>query len=43
MAKIAAALLVIASFLLVAPVLESGTTKGAFFVAVGNAEDAGGE
>jgi hypothetical protein len=43
MTKIAAVLLVLASFLLVAPVLESGTTKGQLFMAVGNAEDGGGE
>ena len=43
MAKIAAILVVLASFLLVAPVLESGTTTSvSIFQAVGNAEDGGG-
>jgi hypothetical protein len=43
MAKIAAMLLVLASFLLVAPVIESGTNSSlALFQAVGNAEDSGG-
>jgi hypothetical protein len=43
MAKIAAMLLVLASFLLVAPVIESGTNSSiGLFQAVGNAEDSGG-
>jgi hypothetical protein len=43
MAKVLAVLVVLASFLLVAPVIESGTT-GSFqvFQAIGNAEDGGG-
>ena len=44
MAKIAAVLLVVASFLLVAPVIESGTmSSGTLFQAIGNAEGGGGE
>ena len=43
MSKIAAVLVVIASFLLVAPVLESGTPKSLhMFQAVGDACDGGG-
>jgi hypothetical protein len=45
MAKIAAVLLVLASFLLVAPVIESGTSPSVnVFHAIGNAEggDGGG-
>jgi hypothetical protein len=45
MAKLAAVLLVLASFLLVAPVIESGTqTQVKVFHAIGNAEggDGGG-
>ena len=43
MTKVWAALLIIASFLLVAPVIESGTTGSTqFFQAVGTA-DGGGE
>jgi hypothetical protein len=44
MAKIAAVVLVVVSFLLVAPVIESGTSSPLpVFYAVGNAEDGGGE
>jgi len=42
MAKVLAVLAVIGSFLLVAPVIESGTPGGSLFQAVGNAEDGGG-
>ena len=43
MAKLMAVLLVLASFLLVAPVLESGTSSPVqVFQAVGNADDGGG-
>jgi hypothetical protein len=43
MAKLMAALVVLASFLLIAPVLESGTSSPmSVFQAVGNAEDGGG-
>jgi hypothetical protein len=43
MAKLMAVLVVLASFLLVAPVLESGTSSPvSMFQAVGNAEDGGG-
>jgi len=43
MVKVVAVLVVLASFLLVAPVLESGSTRtGQIFQAVGNAEDGGG-
>ena len=42
MAKVWAALLVIASFLMLAPVIESGTSESTqFFQAVGNAEGGG--
>ncbi len=42
MTKVWAALLIIASFLLVAPVIESGTTGSTqFFQAVGTAEGGG--
>jgi len=42
MAKIWAALLVIASFLMLAPVMESGTSESTqFFQAIGNAEGGG--
>ena len=44
MAKVWAILAVIASFLLVAPVIESGTSGSTqMFVAIGNAEGGGGE
>lgn len=44
MAKIAAILVVLFSFLLVAPVIESGTsTPVPVFQAIGNAEAGGGE
>jgi hypothetical protein len=43
MVKLVAALLVVISFLLVAPVIESGTTTPVpLFQAVGNAESDGG-
>ena len=42
MTKITAILVLIASFLLVAPVIESGTPMPVF-QAVGNASDGGGE
>ncbi len=43
MAKVAAILLILLSFLLVAPVIESGTTTPVpVFQAVGNAFDGGG-
>ncbi len=43
MAKMAAILVVLVSFLLVAPVIESDTsTSGLVFQAIGNAEDGGG-
>jgi hypothetical protein len=43
MAKLLAVLAVVASFLLVAPVIESGTsTSQPIFQAIGNAEDGGG-
>lgn len=42
MTKITAILVLIASFLLVAPVIESGTSVPVF-QAVGNASDGGGE
>jgi hypothetical protein len=43
MTKLVAILVVLASFLLVAPVLESGTSSPVpMFQAVGNAEDGGG-
>jgi hypothetical protein len=43
MAKITAILVLLASFLLVAPVIESGTqTSMPVFQAVGNASDGGG-
>jgi hypothetical protein len=43
MAKLAAVLVVVASFLLVAPVIESGTSSPvSVFQAIGNAEDGGG-
>jgi hypothetical protein len=44
MAKVTAVLVLIASFLFVAPVLESGTPKDlAVFQAVGNACEGGGD
>ena len=44
MTKLTAILVIIASFLLVAPVIESGTqTSAPIFQAVGNASDGGGE
>jgi hypothetical protein len=44
MAKLAAVVLVLATFLLVAPVIESGTASHLpLFQAIGNAEDGGGE
>lgn len=43
MVKLWAALLVVASFVLVAPVIESGTTGSTqLFVAIGNADGGGG-
>ena len=43
MAKLLAALLIVASFLLVAPVIESGTTGSSqFFQAVGTADGGAG-
>jgi hypothetical protein len=42
MAKAVAVLVVLASFLLVAPVIESGTGSPVIFQAIGNAEDGGG-
>jgi hypothetical protein len=42
MAKLMAIVVVLASFLLIAPVLESGTSPVPVFQAVGNAEDGGG-
>jgi hypothetical protein len=43
MAKLVAALTIIASFLFVAPVLESGTSGSTqFFQAIGTAEGGGG-
>ncbi len=43
MAKLAAILVIIASFLLVAPIIESGThTATPVFQAIGNAADGGG-
>ena len=38
MTKICAALLIIAAFLMFAPVIESGTSGSQFFQAVGNAD-----
>lgn len=44
MPKFIAIALVLASFLLVAPVIESGTSGSTqFFVAVGNADGGGGD
>jgi len=44
MTKLIAATLALASLLLVAPVIESGTTGSTqLFVAIGNAEGGGGE
>ena len=44
MTKLTAILVLIASFLLVAPVIESGTqTASPIFQAVGNASDGGGD
>jgi hypothetical protein len=43
MTKLGAVLVLIASFLLLAPVIESGTsTSRPIFQAIGNAEDGGG-
>ena len=43
MARVWTAVLIVASFLLVAPVIESATfSTGQLFVAVGNADDGGG-
>lgn len=42
MAKLAAALLILVSFLLAAPVIESGTLDTQFFQAVGTADGGGG-
>lgn len=43
MAKFVAALMILASFLLVAPVIESGTSGSTqFFQAIGTAEGGGG-
>jgi hypothetical protein len=43
MTKLMAVLVILASFLLIAPVLESGTASTVpMFQAVGNAEDGGG-
>jgi hypothetical protein len=41
MAKIWAAVLIVASLLLVAPVIESGTSSTEFFQAVGTADGGG--
>jgi hypothetical protein len=44
MTKLTAILMIVASFLLVAPVIESGTlTSGPIFQAVGNASDGAGD
>jgi hypothetical protein len=44
MAKLWAALFIVASFLLIAPVIESGTSGSSqLFVAIGNADGSGGE
>lgn len=44
MAKIAAALLIVVSFLMLAPVIESGTSGSTqVFQAIGTAEGGGGE
>jgi len=44
MTKVVAVVLTVASFLLVAPVIESGTSGSTqLFVAVGNAEGGGGD
>ena len=43
MAKLSAILVIIASFLFVAPVIESGTPSAPIFQAVGNASDGGGD
>jgi hypothetical protein len=44
MTKVVAVVLAVASFLLVAPVIESGTSGSTqLFVAVGNAEGGGGD
>jgi hypothetical protein len=42
MAKTWAVLLILASFLLVAPVIESGTSGSQVFQAIGTADDGGG-
>ena len=43
MAKVVAILVVLASFLLVAPLIESGTSSPvSVFQAIGNADDGGG-
>ena len=43
MAKLMVAIVVVASFLFVAPVIETGTSGSTqFFVAVGNADGSGG-
>lgn len=43
MAKVWAVLVILAAFLLAAPVIESGTSESTqFFTAVGNAEGGGG-
>jgi len=43
MAKLWAAIMIVASFLLVAPVIESATSSSTqFFVAIGNADGSGG-
>jgi len=43
MAKLCAALVVLASFLLAAPVIESGTSSSTqFFVGIGTADSGGG-
>ncbi len=41
MAKVAAILVVLASFMLVAPVIESGTNSMGVFQAIGNASEGG--
>lgn len=43
MAKLGALLVVLATFLLVAPIIESGTAATQVFQAIGTAESGGGE
>jgi hypothetical protein len=43
MSKIAAALLIVVSFLMLAPIIESGTSESTqFFQAIGTADGSGG-